>query len=192
MVRGDGVDAFFGRAKLWGEELAALREVLLGAGLAEELKWGKPCYCAEGKNIAILQPMKEQLALMFFKGALLDDPAQVLEEQGPNSRSARRVVFRSVGDVEERAPVVEALVRRAIEVERAGLSVEAPAELALVEELEQWLGHDPAHRVAFEALTPGRQREYHLHVSGAKQAATRQRRVEQVAPRILAGKGLRD
>lgn len=186
------LDRFFDAASRWRAELAALRRVLQGAGLDEEFKWGKACYCFEGKNIAILQPMKDHLALMFFKGALLEDPAGVLQEQGPNSRSARRVVFRSVGDVEEQARVVEALVRRAIEVERAGLSVDAPTELVLVEELGRWLKRDAAHRAAFEGLTPGRQREYHLHVSGAKQASTRERRVEQVAPRILAGKGLRD
>ncbi|MEZ4269600.1 MAG: DUF1801 domain-containing protein [Myxococcota bacterium] len=186
------LDKFFGAARQWKAELAALRAALRGAGLSEEFKWGKACYCFEGSNIAILQPMKDHLALMFFKGALLEDPAGVLQEQGPNSRSARRVAFRSVEDVEERAGVVEALVRRAIEVERAGLSVEPPAELVLVEELERWLDRDPAHRVAFEGLTPGRRREYHLHVSGAKQASTRERRVEQVAPKILAGKGFRD
>jgi len=55
----------------------------------EELKWGKPCYSNDGKNIVIMQPMKNFLALMFFKGALLADPQGLLEEQGPNSRSAR-------------------------------------------------------------------------------------------------------
>ena len=45
---------------------------------------------------------------------------------------------------------------------------------------------------AFEALTPGRQREYNLHVSDAKQASTRAARVEKQVPRILEGKGLRD
>lgn len=44
----------------------------------------------------------------------------------------------------------------------------------------------------FGALTPGRRRGYHLHISSAKQSATRERRVDTCAPRILAGKGLRD
>ena len=40
--------------------------------------------------------------------------------------------------------------------------------------------------------TPGRQREFNLHVSGAKQASTRERRVDKIVPRIFEGKGLRD
>lgn len=50
----------------------------------------------------------------------------------------------------------------------------------------------PDLKAAFEALTPGRQREFHLHVSGAKQSATRQARVENCVPKILAGKGVCD
>jgi uncharacterized protein YdeI (YjbR/CyaY-like superfamily) len=45
---------------------------------------------------------------------------------------------------------------------------------------------------AEEELTPGRQRAYNLHVSGAKQTSTRARRVDKIVPRIRAGKGLRD
>jgi uncharacterized protein YdeI (YjbR/CyaY-like superfamily) len=47
-------------------------------------------------------------------------------------------------------------------------------------------------RSAFESLTPGRKREYHLHISSAKQSKTRAARVEKHVARILAGKGLRD
>ncbi|NNK90978.1 MAG: hypothetical protein HKO87_00975, partial [Acidimicrobiia bacterium] len=70
--------------------MARLRPVLLDAGLTEQIKWRKPCYSHEGANILILQEMKDFLAVMFFKGALLADPVGVLEDQGPISRSARR------------------------------------------------------------------------------------------------------
>ncbi|MEZ5228641.1 MAG: YdeI/OmpD-associated family protein [Acidimicrobiales bacterium] len=43
-----------------------------------------------------------------------------------------------------------------------------------------------------EGLTPGRQREYNLMIADAKQAKTREARVEKYAPKILAGKGFRD
>ena len=84
------VDAFIRRSEKWPDEMTELRPILLSGGLVEEFKWGKPCYSHEGSNIVILQEMKEFLALMFFKRALLNDPESVLEEQGPNSRSARR------------------------------------------------------------------------------------------------------
>ena len=108
---------------MWPEEIAGLRPILLGCGLTEEIKWRKPCYSHEGRNIVILQEMKAFLALMFFKGALLKDPAGVLEDQGPSSRSARRIRFTSVEDVARLAGTVEAYVEEAIAVEEAGLKV---------------------------------------------------------------------
>ena len=186
------VDAYVGRSTSWPAELAALRAILLGCGLSEDIKWGKPCYGHDGRNIAIMQEMKAFLALMFFKGALLRDPEGVLVEQGPNSRSARRIEFRSVQDVTALAETLQVYVAEAIEVEDAGLQVGPAPALELVAELQERLDADPALRDAFAALTPGRQREYNLHIGDAKQPATRTARVEKCTPKILSGKGFRD
>ena len=186
------VDAYIGRSTAWPAELAALRDVLLGAGLTEELKWGKPCYAADGANIAIMQEMKSFLALMFFKGALMPDPDGLLEEQGPNSRSAKRITFTSVDDITRLAAAVERYVAAAIAVEASGATVASAPAWSPVDALQERLDADAAFRTAFGALTPGRQREYHLHISSAKQLDTRRSRVEKLAPQILAGKGLRD
>jgi uncharacterized protein YdeI (YjbR/CyaY-like superfamily) len=186
------VDAYIERSQAWPGEMAALRPILLGAGLTEDIRWGKPCYAHDGSNIVIMQEMKHFLALMFFKGALLEDPMGVLREQGPNSRSARRMEFTSVADVEAAVDTIAGFVEEAIDIEEAGLEVEPAPELVLVEELQRRLDDDPELRAAFEGLTPGRQREYHLHISSAKQSATREARVDKFAPRILQGKGFRD
>lgn len=186
------VDAYLSRSTLWPAEASALRDVLLGCGLDEELKWGKPCYAHGGANIAIVQEMKGFLALMFFKGALLSDPEGVLEEQGENSHSAKRITFRSVVDVASLSGTIAAYVAEAITVEQSGVKVAPRPALVLVDALQERIDSDPVFRAAFESLTPGRQREYHLHVSDAKQLTTRQARVEKHAERILAGKGLRD
>ena len=186
------VDALLADAKRWREETVALREILLGCGLDESIKWGKACYGRAGANLALVQPFKPFVALMFFKGALLEDPSGLLEEQGENTRSARRVPFTSATEVRARKAAVVQLVKSAIEVEEEGLELPEPGELVLVEELQERLEADPKLKAAFEALTPGRQREYHLHVSGAKQAKTRVARVAKHVERIRAGKGLRD
>ena len=186
------VDAFIARQDKWGEEMAELRPILLGAGLTEEIKWGKLCFSHDGHNIAIFQPMKDFLSLMFFKGALLPDPEGVLEEQGPNSRSARRITYTSVGDVRRLADTLRQYVEEAVDLEALGVEAPAAPALELVEELQDRLDRDPALRAAFEALTPGRQREYNLHFSDAKQSATRAARVDKCAEKILAGKGFRD
>lgn len=186
------VDAYIERSERWPDEMTALRPLLVDRGLDEDIKWGKPCYAHDGGNIAILQEMNDFLALMFFKGALLEDPDGVLEEQGPNSRSARRVTFTSVDDVARLSEAVGALLDDAMAVEEAGLDVGPAPEPELATELRDRLAIDPALKAAFEALTPGRRREYNLYVSGAKKHETRSARVDTCAPRILEGKGLRD
>jgi uncharacterized protein YdeI (YjbR/CyaY-like superfamily) len=192
MARSPEVDAYIERSEKWRSEMAELRPLLLSRALTEEIKWGKPCYSHRGRNIVILQEMKDFLALMFFKGALLQDPNGVLEEQGSNSRSARRIRFTSVEDVARSADIVKAYVDQAIDVEEAGLQLAPAAELVLVDELQQRLDQDAALKAAFEELTPGRQREYNIYFSEAKQAKTRVARVEKYVQKILDGKGFRD
>lgn len=186
------VDAYLAACERWPDEIRGLRPLLLAAGLDEQVKWGKPCYSHDGANIAIVQEFADHLALMFFKGILLDDPAGVLEEVGPNSHAARRIMFASVGDVERLGDAVTACLQQAIAVEEAGTEVPPRPEEELAPELAERLAQDPELATAFEELTAGRQREYDLHVSGAKQSSTRERRVDKIAPRIREGKGLRD
>ena len=186
------VDAFVRKTKLWRDEIVALRSILLASGLDESLKWGKPCYSREGKNVAIIQAFKPHCALMFFKGVLLDDTHGLLREQGENTQSAMRLEFTSPSQI--KVSIVNAYVKQAIAVEQAGLKVGAPTRRALdlPEELAAALAKNRALAKAFNALTPGRQRAYAMHINGAKQAATRAARVEKCAPAILAGLGLNE
>jgi uncharacterized protein YdeI (YjbR/CyaY-like superfamily) len=186
------VDRYIARSTKWPEEMAAIRALLLGCGLSEDIKWGKPCFSKESSNIAILQEMSAFLSLMFFKGALLTDPKGVLVEQGPNSRSAKRIEFTTVDDVTRLSKTLKAFVNEAIEVERSGITVGPAPELVLVDELQARLDGDPVISAAFASLTPGRRREYNLHIADAKQSKTRITRIDACLPKILAGKGFRD
>jgi uncharacterized protein YdeI (YjbR/CyaY-like superfamily) len=187
-------DAYFARAKTWHDEMLRLREIVLDCGLDEDIKWGKPCYTSEGKNIAIFQPFKETCTLMLFKGALLNDPKGILSTQGEQSQSSRVMRFTSVGEVEKSASALKRFLKEAIAVEKAGLKVELKKieDRPIPEELEQKFKASPKLKKAFEALTPGRQRAYLLHFAGAKQSATRASRIEKCVERILGGKGLMD
>jgi uncharacterized protein YdeI (YjbR/CyaY-like superfamily) len=179
----------------WRDEFEALRPTLLRAGLEEDLKWNKPCYTHEGSNVVIFQPFKEMCALLFFKGALLDDPDGALREQGENTRSALRLEFRSVADVNDARTTLAALAKDAIRVEDAGLSVpkrDPDDDGPYCEELEWTLGTDPGFRDAWERLTPGRRRGWVLHFNGAKQSKTRVSRIERATPLILEGFGMHD
>jgi uncharacterized protein YdeI (YjbR/CyaY-like superfamily) len=189
------VAEYIGGMRAWRPELVALRPVLLRAGLDEVFKWRKPCYTHGGSNVVIFQPFKELCALLFFKGALLQDPDGALKEQGENTRSALRLEFRSVADVTAAKRTIAALALDAIRVEQAGLSV-PKRDLAddgrYPEELGILLDADAALRRAWEHLTPGRRRGWVLHFNGAKQSKTRVARIERATPRILEGFGMHD
>ncbi len=186
------VDAFLKGAKAWPEEMAKLRSILLDCGLDEAIKWGKPCYSSKGKNIAIIQPFKAHCALMFFQGALLDDPYDVLREQGANSRSAQRMEFTRPAQIKK--TVIRPYVQQAVAKAAAGAKVPKPAKVATgyPEELTQAFRKHRDLAKAFQALTPGRQRSYLLHITGAKQSQTRANRIEKCIPKILAGKGFNE
>lgn len=191
--RNPAIDRFLEGAEKWREAMEELRRIALDCGLGEEQKWGKPCYTFDGANVAITQPFKERCAFMFFKGSLLKDPDGLLERPGPNSRAARRMMFSEAGEVVETEGRLRAFIADAIEIEKAGLKVKERKEPeSLPEELEKMFEEVPGLENAFGALTPGRQRAYIFHFSGAKQSKTRRSRIEKCVPGILDGKWLRD
>lgn len=186
------VDTYLRHSTLWPDEVARLREVLLATGLNEDLKWGKPCYAHDGRNIAIVQEFKPHLALMFFKGALMADPAAVLEEQGENSRAAMRMTFTSLEDVDRMASTIREYVAEAVAIEESGAKLPPPPPLVLADVLAARIDADPQFKAAFEGLSRGRQREYNLHFAEAKKPETRQARLDRYAERILAGRPMRE
>ena len=188
------VDEFMNGADKWQEEFRALRTILLGFNLAEELKWGKPCYTFENNNIVLMHGFKEYCALLFIKGSLMRDPHGILVQQTENVQAGRQLRFKSVQEIAAIESTLKDYVREAIEVEKAGLEVEFKrnAEYTIPEEFQNKLNEIPALKTAFEALTPGRQRGYILYFSEPKQAKTRESRVVKCIPQILSGKGLND
>ena len=185
------VETYFRSATTWRAEAEALRAILLDCGLGEALKWGKPTYIHAGGNIAQIQKMKTVVTLLFFKGALLDDDG-TLEFPGENSRIGKRMRFKSLQDVTAQEASIRNHVVRAMKLEEEGTEVEPDRSLDLPEELAALLAEDPDVSAAFDALTPGRQRSWALHVGGAKKTETRQSRARSAAPRILDGKGFMD
>ncbi len=188
------VDAYMARAKTWQEEQAKLRAIVLDCQLSEELKWGQPCYTFEDRNIVLIHVFKDYAALLFFKGALLKDAKGILVQQTKNVQSARQLRFTSATQIDKMEKTIAAYIHEAVKVEMSGLKVELKetAEFDMPDEFKTKLKALPALKQAFEALTPGRQRAYLLHFADAKQAKTREARVDKYIPNILEGKGLKD
>jgi uncharacterized protein YdeI (YjbR/CyaY-like superfamily) len=191
------VDFYFNKAR-WQKELEQLRMIVLDCGLTEELKWGVPCYTFQKANIVLIHVFKEYCALLFFKGALLNDANGILIQQTKNVQAARQVRFTNVREIVNPDVIsgLKAYIYEAIEVEKAGLKVnlKKTTEFIIPEEFQNKLSAKggPALKTAFHALTPGRQRAYILYFSAPKQSKTREARIEKCMKQILNGKGLND
>jgi uncharacterized protein YdeI (YjbR/CyaY-like superfamily) len=187
------VEIFLQNLKKWREESQKLRSILVGFPLSEELKWGQPCYTFEGKNVVLIGGFKEYCVLLFFKGALMADPQNILVAPG-KTQAGRQIRLTSLREIVAMESVVKTYIAEAIEVEKAGLKVKLKthSEHTMPEQLQRKLDAMPRLKTAFEALTPGRQRAYMFYISAPKQAKTRESRVEKCMQRILDGKGLND
>jgi len=188
------LDFYFLDTPKWKEEIEILRGLVLECGLTEELKWKVPCYTFQGKNILIIGVFKDFCSLNFFKGSLLSDEHSILQKQGENSQVGRSIKFQSKEEIIQRYSVLKSYIYEAIEVEKAGIKIEypKPTDLPYPTEFKEILAKKPTLKTAFENLTPGRQKAYILHFSGAKQSQTIINRIEKYIPQILNGKGIND
>jgi uncharacterized protein YdeI (YjbR/CyaY-like superfamily) len=188
------VDWYFSKNERWEKEKNKLRTIILGCGLDEELKWGCPCYTFEKANIVLIHVFKEYCAVLFFKGALLNDAEGILVQQTKNVQSARQVRFTNVKEITSQEKILKSYIYEVIEVEKAGLKVKLKktTQFTMPEEFQKTLDKSKTLKKAFEALTPGRQRGYLLYFSSAKQSKTREDRIEKYKNHILNGKGLDD
>ena len=188
------VDAFLLNVKKWREELTILRSIVMDSGLVEELKWGAPCYVHDQANVIIIQGFKEYFALMFFKGAIMEDPQDLLRKPGENTQSGRQIRMYSMDEMLGQEDVLRAYIQNAIAIEKTGVKVvvKKTEEYPVPSELEESFAANSDLQHAFYGLTPGRQRAYLLHFAEAKQSATRKARIEKYTSRILKGKGILD
>jgi uncharacterized protein YdeI (YjbR/CyaY-like superfamily) len=178
----------------WQKETDKLRKIALDCDLTEELKWGKPCFTFQKKNVVIVIPLKESCALAFFKGALLKDPKRILQKAGEHTQAGRWIKFTSVKEITALRSTLTDYIYEAIKIEESGKKVELKkaSDYAIPEELQARLNGNAVLKTAFEALTPGRRKSYILHVSSAKQAKTRVARAEKCVPMILSGRGFNE
>jgi len=188
------VNQYIKKIKNWKEETILLREICLECGLEEDFKWMHPCYTFQGKNIVLIHGFKEYCALLFHKGALLNDANNLLIQQTENVQSARQIRFINKDEIIDLKAVIKAYIFEVIEVEKAGLEVKMKktSEYEIPQELEEALKSNPELETAFYDLTLGRQRGYLLYFSQAKQSKTRISRIEKAKPKIFEGKGLND
>ena len=188
------VELFLNNATKWKEEMTLLRAIVLDSELAEDYKWMHPCYTFQGKNVVLIHGFKEYCALLFHKGVLLKDPDGILIQQTENVQSARQIRFTNVSEIKQQTSTIKSYIKEAIDIERSGrkLALKTTSDYTVPAEFKIRLDQNADLKNAFSSLTPGRQRAYLFYFSQAKQAKTKESRIEKYIPKILAGRGLED
>jgi len=177
----------------WREVLIELRTIVAETDLTENLKWSFPTYTYNGANVLILSAFREYASISFFKGVLLEDSKNLLQSPGENSQAVRLFKFTKVAQVKEFSDDLKSFIREAINLEATGKKVDFKSENPdFPPELVIRFDEDPLLKLAFETLTPGRQRGYLLFFNGAKQTTTRANRIDKYVPLIMQGKGMND
>lgn len=178
----------------WSKELTRLRNIILKTELTETVKWSMPTYCLNGKNVLGIGAFKNHFCLWFHNGVFLKDTQDLLVNAQENKTKAmRQMRFNSIEDIKD--TVVLAYVKEAIENQRAGKEIKpkrASKTVVIPDELTAILKSNSELNSAFNALTPGKQREYCGYIETAKREATKQSRLEKITPMIIAGVGLHD
>lgn len=176
----------------WIEELELLRQIVLETDLIEEIKWGVPVYTHNGKNVVMINALKDSANIGFFKGVLLSDSKKILQQQG-SLQSSRIIRFTKTAEIKALKDLIKSYISEAIKIEESGKKViflKNPEPIP--EELIVAFKKDPALKKAFYSLTPGRQRGYIIYFSIPKQSTTRITRIEKYREQIIKGIGLND
>ncbi|BBD89158.1 YdeI/OmpD-associated family protein [Staphylococcus caprae] len=193
--KNEKVEEFLNKDSQWQECYQFLRDLIFqDTELEETYKWMHPCYTLNGKNVVLIHGFKHYVALLFHKGAILEDKYGTLIQQTEKVQAARQLRFESLDEIKNREEEIKYYLNEAIKTEKAGKKVEMKKneDYEVPEELEQKFAENPQLKEAFYQLTPGRQHQYLYHFSQAKRSQTRINRIEKYVDHILNGKGMQD
>ncbi|TRO65454.1 YdeI/OmpD-associated family protein [Christiangramia sabulilitoris] len=177
----------------WEDELKQLHEMMLTTELEPAIKWGAPVYTIDGKNVVGIGAFKNHFGIWFFNGALLKKNTALLINAQENKTKALRQIKFTKGDIIDFS-VLLPYIKEAIKNQKEGREIkpEKQKELIVPRELMDAFSQDPELKSSFNALTPGKQREYANHISEAKRDSTKASRISRISPMIKKGVGLHD
>lgn len=188
------VTAYIAKKEKWQKELKLLRSAFSELPLEETIKWGAPTYTFNNKNVVGLAAFKNYCGLWFFQGALLEDTHKVLiNAQEGKTKAMLQWRFYTMDEINTKW--IQEYTLEAIENVKAGKAIKPVRNkkpLMIPTELENVLNTIPNLKEQFGAFSLSAKREYADYISGAKRAATREKRLEKIISMILEGKGLND
>ncbi|PZN93882.1 MAG: hypothetical protein DCF31_11320 [Alphaproteobacteria bacterium] len=151
----------------------------------ETVKWGMPFFQLNGRDVAMMAAFKAHAGLGIFDGTAMATG----DGMGQFGKLA------SVSDLPGDVLLVERLHSAAALAEAGRPARQRPAaapkgEAAIPDDLAVALAAEPAAAATFAGFPPGARRDYVEWVLGAKQPATRARRIETTVAQAADGKKL--
>ena len=177
---------------IWSTELGILRKAIIATELEETVKWGMPVYTLGGKNVVGITGFKHHFGLWFYQGVFLSDPHKLLRNaQEGKTKAMRHLNFEEASQID--LAIIKEYVAEAIENQKAGKVVKASSRSSkLPTLLKEAFSVDTELKESFEALTPGKRKDYIEHIDQAKMEKTKLKRLDKIVPMILRGEGLND
>lgn len=180
------------KAIKWSNELLMLRQIVLNTPLIETIKWSVPVYTYKGKNVVSINALKNSANINFFKGVLLKDEFNLLEQQG-QLQSDRIIKFVDLNEIKKKKEILHHYILEAINIEEKGEKVifnKNPEPLP--DELVFALDQDALFKKSFFALSASKQRGYIIQISKPKNSQNRQNLINKYKEQILNGIGIND
>lgn len=159
-------------------------------GVSETLKWRMPTFEYHG-ILATMAAFRGHCSFGFWHPSMRPSAAEDPKAGEAMGQFGR---IRTLADLPA-AAVLMALVRRAARVNRDGTKA-APkprhprTHIPVPADLRAGLERAPRARASFEALAPGRRREYLEWIVAAKRPETRQRRIARALEQLASGRSL--
>jgi uncharacterized protein YdeI (YjbR/CyaY-like superfamily) len=186
------VETYIEKKSGWQKELEFLRAILLETELVETTKWGSPIYSFNGKNVVGIAAFKSYVGLWFFQGVFLKDEKKLLvNAQEGVTKALRQMRFSSIEEMDKES--IKSYILEAIENQKAGKELKPEKKkLVIPKALQAAFDQDKTLADSFDKLTSGKQKEYANHIANAKQAKTKQKRLDKIIPMVKKGIGLND
>jgi uncharacterized protein YdeI (YjbR/CyaY-like superfamily) len=188
-TRDKRIDAIIAKSPDFAQPiLTTIRETVHEAcpDVEETLKWGMPTFMYHGM-LCHMAAFKQHCALGFWKGALVfGGRAGRGEAMGNFGR------LTTVKDLPSRRDLMK-YVKQAMKLNEAGTRVTRPRKAAkppvkTPADLAAALKKNRKAAATWDGFAPSHRREYAEWITGAKQAATRERRLKQAVEWMAEGK----
>ncbi|MBI5775547.1 MAG: YdeI/OmpD-associated family protein [Verrucomicrobia bacterium] len=159
--------------------------------LTESIKWNNLCFSGR-KLVCGIAACKNHLALIFFRGTELPDPAKLFTPGGENNTNIRSLRFTTLDGVNRRA--LQELLHAAVELDADPMIPPAPkvkrAPWPVPDYFQRALAKKQNRAAAenFRALSPSCQREYLVWLTTARRPETRARRLAETLAALKGGR----